>query len=63
MINIGIMNLQCYAEAQREEMQKHRWIESEKAGHDLGDFAYFDWIKKYAKAFRDYWSTTKDGKE
>ena len=32
---------------QKEEMAKHRWIESEKAGRDLGDAAYLDWVDKY----------------
>jgi hypothetical protein len=38
---------------QMVEMQKHRWIESEKKGKDLGELAYLDWIKKHAKKFRD----------
>lgn len=56
-LNIYPMDLRVYAEAQREEMQKHRWIESEKHGFDLGDSAYMDWIKKYAKLFREYWTS------
>lgn len=40
-------------DSQREEMEKHRWIESEKANRDLGKSAYIDWIKKYAKEWRD----------
>jgi hypothetical protein len=51
------MDLRTYAEAQCEEMQKHRWIESEKHGRDLGDCMYLDWIKKYAKSFREYWES------
>lgn len=54
------MNLRCYAEAQCEEMQKHRWIESEKAGHDLGESAYLDWVRKYAKSFREWWNMTRE---
>ena len=31
--------------AEREEIMKHKWIESEKAGHDIGyDRALLDWI-------------------
>jgi len=37
------------------EMEKHKWLESEKAGYDLGVAAYFDWIVRYAKAWRDHW--------
>lgn len=33
---------------QIEEIEKHKWIESEKAGHDLGEVARIDWIVKYA---------------
>jgi|GEM_PF-790138 hypothetical protein len=33
---------------QREEVAKHKWIESEKAGHDIGwDQAHADWLVKY----------------
>ena len=32
-----------------EEIKRHLWIESEKAGHDIGfDAAAADWIKKYS---------------
>jgi hypothetical protein len=34
--------------AEREEILKHKWIESEKAGHDIGfERALADWIVKY----------------
>jgi len=39
-----------------EEMLRHKWIESEKAGCDLGELCCLDWIKhhgaKFRKAFR-----------
>jgi hypothetical protein len=38
-----------------EEILKHKWIESEKDGYDLGDQAVWDWVKKYAQEFREYW--------
>jgi uncharacterized protein YjaZ len=38
-----------------EEILKHKWIESEKAGYDLGDKAVWDWVEKYAHEFREYW--------
>ena len=37
---------------QREEILKHKWIESEKAQRDLGAEAVFDWINRYAAAWR-----------
>ena len=48
-----------YLTAQREEILKHRWIESEKAGYDLGQVAVEEWIKTYAKNFRETWMTHK----
>lgn len=40
---------------QAEEMCKHKWIESEKVGYDLGNAAIQDWVKKYAKEFREFY--------
>ena len=35
-------------QAQREEILKHKWYESEKAGHDIGfDRALTDWTIKH----------------
>jgi len=46
--------------AQAEEIQKHRWIESKKAGCDVGElWAARDWIRKYAKTFRENWNKTR----
>ena len=40
--------------AEREEILKHKWIESEKVGHDIGfEKALLDWIVKYRSAWRD----------
>lgn len=36
------------------QMNIHRWIESEKAGKNLGEDAYIDWIKRYAASFREW---------
>ena len=44
---------QCrYMQDQILEINKHKYIESEKAGCDLGEKAVFDWIKKWASEFR-----------
>lgn len=38
-----------------DEINRHLWIESEKAGYDIGfERAADDWLKKYAKAWVDY---------
>ena len=40
-------------QAEREEILKHKWIESEKAGHDIGfERALTDWIVKYRSKWR-----------
>ncbi len=44
----------CLA-AQRQEIERHKWIESEKAGHDLGKDAVLDWIKLNAAAWRSWY--------
>jgi hypothetical protein len=34
----------------KEEISKHKWIESEKVGHDVGfEFAITDWVKNHRK--------------
>lgn len=38
--------------AEREAILRHKWIESEKAGHDIGfERALLDWIRNH----RDHW--------
>ena len=40
--------------AEREEILKHKWIESEKAGNDIGfEKALLDWIMKYRSQWRE----------
>ena len=40
--------------AEREEILKHKWIESEKAGKDIGfEKALLDWIVKHRSNWRD----------
>ena len=39
--------------AEREEILKHKWIESEKAGTDIGfEKALLDWIVKHRSNWR-----------
>lgn len=45
-------------QAVREEVLKHKWYESEKAGYDIGwDRAYVDWMIRYGDKTR--WRGTK----
>lgn len=40
--------------AEREEILRHKWIESEKAGHDIGfEKALLDWIVKHRSTWRN----------
>ena len=43
--------------AERNEILRHKWIESEKAGRDIGfERALLDWIRKH----RDKWRRSRD---
>ena len=46
------MKMQDIMAAQREEMLRHKWIESEKAGHDLGDAVMVQWTKEHGAGWR-----------
>jgi hypothetical protein len=40
-------------QAERDEILRHKWLESEKAGHDIGfEAALMDWIVRYRSAWR-----------
>lgn len=50
-----LRNSSLYREfqAEREEILKHKWIESEKAGHDIGfERALTDWIINHRAKWR-----------
>jgi len=50
-----LRNSSLYREfqAEREEIMKHKWIESEKAGRDIGfERALTDWIIKHRSKWR-----------
>ncbi|MGB0744355.1 MAG: hypothetical protein ACPGSB_07495 [Opitutales bacterium] len=39
--------------AEREEILKHKWLESEKRGEDIGfERALLDWIRKHRATWR-----------
>ena len=39
-----------------EEAQRYKWIASEKAGHDLGEWAIRNWVRDHWNGFlRDRW--------
>ena len=45
------MTYHQFIQRQLEEIDRHKWIESEKAGRDLGDDAVVQWVEKYAEPF------------
>jgi len=50
-----VMNSQLYRDflAEREEILRHKWLESEKAGYDIGfERALLDWIVKHRSSWR-----------
>ena len=53
--NEFVRNSNLYREfqAERDEILKHKWIESEKVGYDIGfEKALTDWIIKYRAKWR-----------
>lgn len=38
--------------AQYDEMRKYKWLESEKAGYDLGNTCCIAWIRNNAERYR-----------
>ena len=50
-----VMNSALYREflAEREEILRHKWIESEKLGYDIGfERALLDWIVRHRSNWR-----------
>lgn len=45
---------------EREEILRHKWIESEKARRDLGKDAVIDWIVKYAAQWREWYEQQEE---
>jgi len=51
-----VRNSMLYREflAEREEILRHKWIESEKAGYDIGfEKALLDWVMRHRGGWRD----------
>ncbi|MEO6848890.1 MAG: DUF4032 domain-containing protein [Chthoniobacterales bacterium] len=56
-----VKNSNLYREflVEREEILRHKWFESEKAGHDIGfERALLDWIIRHRSGWRSERSTT-----
>jgi hypothetical protein len=46
--------------AQKEAIERYKWLQSEKAGHDLGQEAAMKWIELNAKIFYLTWRKTHE---
>ena len=57
-----VRNSSLYKEflAERTEILRHKWIESEKAGYDIGfERALMDWIVKFRSAWYEQRQTLR----
>lgn len=60
MIDIKVTSLYKEFLAQREEVMKHKWYESERAGYDIGFAkALIDWTMR----FKTKWLQTRKKKD
>jgi hypothetical protein len=50
--------LAAYLAIQKEEIDLHKWLESEKCKRDLGQQALNDWVARYSNQFAHYWRRT-----
>lgn len=48
---------------EREEILRHKWIESEKRNRDMGSEAAFDWIRRYAAVWRQWFEENYEAPE
>lgn len=49
-------DLKTYLMAQVREIEKYKWIESERERYDIGfQRAAFEWIQRYGEPFRRQW--------
>ena len=56
---VGNSLLYRQSRAQREEILKHKWFESEKAGHDIGfERAQTDWAVRHRSHWLKSWLQT-----
>jgi hypothetical protein len=54
-MNFNLKNTDLYKEflKEREEILKHKWIESQKAGKDVGfEWALLDWVMHHREKWR-----------
>jgi hypothetical protein len=53
MVDFREGSLYKHYRAELDEILKHKWIESEKAGHDIGfERALLDWIRNHRSKYK-----------
>jgi len=66
MMNHGMKNMSLYNTflQMKTEIDRHKWIESEKNHHDIGfEKALVDWISKHRVGWVNSYNTTHDEKQ
>ena len=53
MIKLTKEEFNKFMKDQIKEIEKYKWIESEKAGKDLGSNCCIEWIEKFARDFSE----------
>lgn len=55
------MNFNDFLQLEIEAINRYKWLESEKAGHNIGfQRAAFEWVAKHASQFREYYYKEMD---
>ena len=54
------MDLKKFLINQKIEIEKHKWIESQKANRDLGEGAVTEWVSKNAAQYRKEYNEVYD---
>jgi hypothetical protein len=54
------MDLKRFLINQKLEIEKFKWIESQKANRDLGEFAVTEWVAKNAAQYRKEYNEVYD---
>jgi len=57
------MSTKDFNKLQMNEIDRFKWLESEKAGYDLGAEAVLRWVVLYAKKFREEFYKPNTGEE
>ena len=57
-------DLKSYLTAQIREIEKYKWIESEREQYDIGfQRAAFEWIARYGEQFHRQWMARRDKRQ